>query len=87
MADFHQPRFVTTLHALGRPGQPHALPLVTARTQAQGLTTTLVLPALAEEFDGAALPRILQRLSAAAPVSRMVVVLGHATAGQQAEAA
>jgi glucosyl-3-phosphoglycerate synthase len=87
MADFHQPRFVTTLHALGRPGQPQALPLVTARTRAQGLTTTLVLPALAEEFEGAAFPRILQRLSAASPVSRMIVVLGRATAGQQAQAA
>jgi glucosyl-3-phosphoglycerate synthase len=87
MADFHQPRFVTTLHALGRAGQPQALPLVRARTRAQGLTTTLVLPALAEEFDGTAFPRILQRLSAASPVSRMVVVLGRATAAQQAHAA
>ncbi|HTV02757.1 MAG TPA: hypothetical protein VMF13_19565 [Luteitalea sp.] len=87
MADFHQPRFVTTLHALGQPGQPQALPLVTSRTQELGITTTLVLPALAQEFEGAAFPRILQRLSASAPVSRLVVVLGHATAAQQEKAA
>lgn len=86
MADFHQPRYVTTLHALGPAGHADALRLLMSRARTDDIATTLVLPALAQELDGVAFPRILRRLSSSQAVSRVIVVLGHATPGQQAAA-
>lgn len=88
MADFHQPRFVPTVHRLGRHRLlgAHATDLLLSRAQAAGVSTTLILPALAQELDTAAFPRILRLLSAAPLLGRLIVVLGHATAEQHAAA-
>jgi glucosyl-3-phosphoglycerate synthase len=84
MADFHQPRYVPTLHSLGRHHLlgAHATDQVVTRARTAGVSTTLILPALAQELDTAAFPRILRVLSADPLVGRLMIVLGHASASQ-----
>ena len=85
MADFHQPRFVPTLHALGT--RRIRTDEVAARARALGRSVTLVLPALAAEVDGPAFPRILRMLERTSLVDRLIVVLGRGTAAQERRAA
>lgn len=80
MADFHQPRFVPTLHAIGL--QPPMTEEVAARARARQQAITLVLPALAAEMDGPAFPRILHLLEQTRLVDRVIVVLGPGTPTQ-----
>ncbi len=80
MADFHQPRFVPTVHALGT-HLPSA-ERVAARARARDLSVTLVLPALASELDGPAFPRIVRLLAGHPLLNRVIVVLGHASPEQ-----
>lgn len=89
MADFHQPRFLPTVHRLGRHSLlgAHSTDVFLTRSQAAGLSTTLILPALAQELETTAFPRMVRLLSAAPLVGRVIVVLGHATLEQQSEAA
>lgn len=89
MADFHQPRYLPTVHQLGRHSLlgAHATDVLVTRAQAAGISTTLILPALAQELETTAFPRILRLLSAAPLVGRLMVVLGHATPEQQSAAA
>jgi glucosyl-3-phosphoglycerate synthase len=89
MADFHQPRFLPTVHHLGRHSLlgAHATDLLLTRAHSAGISTTLILPALAQELDTTAFPRMLRLLSAAPLVGRLIVVLGHATPDQQSAAA
>ncbi len=84
MADFHQPRFVPTVHAVA-PDHP-APDRVAALARARGLSVSLVLPALARELDGAAFPRIIRLLARNPLLGRVIVVLGHATADQHRRA-
>ncbi|MCC6162684.1 MAG: hypothetical protein IT182_04975 [Acidobacteria bacterium] len=88
MADFHQPRFLPTIHRLGRPGLigAHTADVHLTRTQASGLSTTLVLPALAQELETTAFPRMLRLLSGTPLIGRVIVVLGHASERQHADA-
>lgn len=84
MADFHQPRFVPTLHALGT--RRIRTDEVAARARALGRSVTLVLPALAAEVDGPAFPRILRLLERTSLVDRLIVVLGRGTPAQERRA-
>lgn len=86
MADFHQPRFVPTVHALGRGCSSLLAARVRARAEMLGRSTTVVLPALAIELEGQALPRIVQQLARMAVPDRVILVLGHATPSQRAAA-
>ena len=81
MADFHQPRFVPTIHALGM--RPLSTDEVAAHARANGQAITLVLPALAAEVDGVAFPRILRSLSGSPLLDRVIVVLGRGTPDQR----
>lgn len=84
MADFHQPRFVPTLHALGT-RRPSTV-AVASRAEALGRSVTLVLPALACEVDGPAFPRILRSLECHPLLDRVILVLGSGTADQERRA-
>jgi glucosyl-3-phosphoglycerate synthase len=84
MADFHQPRFVPTLHAIGQ--QRPKTDEVAARARARQQAITLVLPALAAEVDGPAFPRILHLLEQTRLVDRVIVVLGAGTPTQEQRA-
>ena len=89
MTDFHQPRYVPTVHRLGRHRLlgAHATDRLLTRAHAAGVSTTLILPALAQELETRAFPRILGLLSSSPLVGRVIVVLGHATPAQQEAAA
>ena len=84
MADFHQPRFVPTLHALGT--RRIRTDEVAAKARARGRSVTLVLPALAAEVDGPAFPRILRLLERTSLIDRLIVVLGPGTGAQERRA-
>lgn len=84
MADFHQPRFVPTLHAFG--GRRPRTEEVSARAQALGRSVTLVLPALASEVDGPAFPRMIGLLERNTLLDRVILVLGAGTADQECRA-
>jgi glucosyl-3-phosphoglycerate synthase len=80
MADFHQPRTVTTIHRLGAgdaAGAERALGQWTRRRP-----VGLVLPALYCEFEHPAMVRIARELAEARFLRRVVVVLGQADAAQ-----
>ncbi|MFO7767349.1 MAG: glycosyl transferase [bacterium] len=76
MADFHQSNVISTFHRLGD------LKLSQLEEELEGLSKTrplaLVLPALFREFEGDALPNIVEELKGAAYVDQVVLVLGRA---------
>ena len=84
MSDFSQTGEVATLHRLGnRPVESLESDLsVFSRVQ----PISLVLPALYSEFEGPAMPRILEEVSKVPYLSQVVVALGQADAGQFADA-
>jgi glucosyl-3-phosphoglycerate synthase len=80
MADFHQPRTVTTIHRLNAGGASQM-----ERSLGQWgrqRPVGLVLPALYTEFEHPAMARIARELASARFLKRVVVVLGQADAGQ-----
>src|SRR5712692_213231 len=83
MADFHQTGVVPTLHRLnGRTLESLEDDL---RRFARRQPIALVLPALYSEFEGEAMPRILEEISRVPYLSQVVVSLGLADAAQFAE--
>jgi len=84
MSDFFQTGAVATLHRLGnRPLDSLEKDLVGfSRTQ----PISLVLPALFSEFEGDAMPRILEEVSRVPYLAQVVVTLGRANAEQMKEA-
>lgn len=84
MADFHQPRFVPTLHAIGT--RRIRTEEIAALARERRRSVTLILPALAAEVDGAAFPRILRLLAHTSLLDRLIVVLGAGTEAQERRA-
>ncbi len=84
MSDFHQTGVVATLHRLGA----RSLEALEEdlRKFARRQPIALVLPALYSEFEGEAMPRILDEVSRAPYLSQVVVTLGQANAEQFADA-
>lgn len=84
MSDFHQTGVVATLHWLG------ARSLISLeeslREFAQVQPIALVLPALYSEFEGEAMPRILEEVSCVPYLSQVVITLGRADEHQFREA-
>ncbi len=84
MSDFFQTGVVSTLHRLGdRPLDSLERDLVDF---GQVQPIALVLPALYSEFEGEAMPRILEEVSKVPYLSQVVVTLGQADAKQFADA-
>jgi glucosyl-3-phosphoglycerate synthase len=84
MSDFYQTGVVATLHRLGA----HSLESLEAglRDFVRVQPIALVLPALYSEFEGEAMPRILEEVSHVSYLSQVVVTLGRADAQQFREA-
>jgi glucosyl-3-phosphoglycerate synthase len=84
MSDFYQTGVVATLHRLGA----HSLESLEAglRDFVRLQPIALVLPALYSEFEGEAMPRILEEVSRVSYLSEVVVTLGRADARQFREA-
>jgi len=84
MSDFYQTGVVATLHRLGA----HSLESLEAalRDFVRVQPIALVLPALYSEFEGEAMPRILEEVSRVSYLSQVVVTLGRADAQQFREA-
>jgi glucosyl-3-phosphoglycerate synthase len=84
MADFHQPRTVTTIHRLnaGKGGEMERSLGQWGRRRRVGL----VLPALYTEFEHPAMTRIARELAGARFLRRIVVVLGQADEAQYRKA-
>jgi glucosyl-3-phosphoglycerate synthase len=84
MSDFHQTGVVATMHRLGHRS------LESMESDLKGFARSqpvaLVLPALFSEFEGAAMPRILEEVARVPYLSEVVVTLGRADAEQFAEA-
>lgn len=76
MTDFYQTGIITTLHRLGRPALERLEGELMEHTRARPLT--LVLPALAAEFEGPAMPRIVEELAKVKYVQEIVLILGRA---------
>lgn len=77
MTDFYQTGIITTLHNLGKPS------LERLESELRGFSKTrpiaLVLPALYSEFEGPAMPGIVQELAKVNYLHEIVLVLGKAT--------
>jgi len=84
MSDFYQTGVVATLHRLGA----HSLESLEAglRDFVSVQPIALVLPALYSEFEGEAMPRILEEVSRVSYLSQVVVTLGRADTKQFREA-
>jgi glucosyl-3-phosphoglycerate synthase len=84
MSDFYQTGVVATLHRLGA----HSLESLEAglRDFVRVQPIALVLPALYSEFEGEAMPRILEEVSRVSYLSQVLVTLGRADAKQFREA-
>jgi len=84
MSDFYQTGVVATLHRLGA-GSLESLE-AGLRDFVRVQPIALVLPALYSEFEGEAMPRILEEVSRVSYLSQVVVTLGRADALQFREA-
>jgi glucosyl-3-phosphoglycerate synthase len=77
MSDFHQTGIITTLHQLGKPS------LDRLESELYGFSKTrpvaLVLPALYSEFEGPAMPGIVQELAKVKYLNEIVLVLDKGT--------
>ena len=84
MGDFYQSRTIATFHKLG----DRQLTELEAELEilSKRIHCSLVLPALFSEFEGKALPNIIEHLKSATYVDEIVLVLGRADAGQFAHA-
>ncbi len=77
MSDFYQSGIITTLHTLGKPS-PERLEQE-LREHAKVRPVALVLPALYSEFEGRAMPKIIEELAKVKYVEHIVLVLGRAS--------
>lgn len=84
MADFCQTGLVATLHRLGCRSLDSLESDLSVFARVQPIA--LVLPALYSEFEGPAMPRILEEVSKVPYLSQVVVALGQADARQFADA-
>jgi glucosyl-3-phosphoglycerate synthase len=84
MADFYQTGLVATLHRLGCRSLDSLESDLSVFARVQPIA--LVLPALYSEFEGPAMPRILEEVSKVPYLSQVVVALGSADARQFADA-
>jgi len=84
MGDFYQSRTIATFHKLG----DQRLDDLEAElaSLSERIHSTLVLPALFREFEGPALPNIIEHLKSATYVDEIVLVLGRADTEQFAHA-
>jgi glucosyl-3-phosphoglycerate synthase len=77
MSDFYQTGIITTLHQIGKPS------LDRLESELHGFSKTrpiaLVLPALYSEFDGPAMPGIVQELTKVKYLNEIVLVLDKAS--------
>jgi len=72
MGDFYQVGVFTTFHQLGSEDDLERLEQELV-THGRSRPTALVLPALSSEFDGPALPRIIEELKAVPYLKRVVL--------------
>jgi glucosyl-3-phosphoglycerate synthase len=81
MSDFYQVGVFTTIHNLG---MPEALERLEAELVVHGRTrpTALLLPALYSEFEGPAMPKIIDELARVPYLKRIVVSLDRADRSQ-----
>ncbi|MDH4162642.1 MAG: glycosyl transferase [Nitrospirota bacterium] len=77
MSDFYQTGIITTLHNLGKP----SLERIEGELEQFGKTrpVALVLPSLYSEFEGPAMPRIVEELAKVKYLCEVVLVLDKAT--------
>ena len=84
MSDFYQTGVVATLHRLGNRSLDSLEKDLSGFARSQPIA--LVLPALYSEFEGEAMPRILEEVARVPYLNQVVVTLGGASAEQFAEA-
>ncbi len=77
MSDFYQTGVVTTLHRLGKPSLERIEGELLEYSKARPIA--LVLPALYSEFEGQAMPRIIEELTKVKYLCEITLVLGRAT--------
>jgi len=84
MADFFQTGVITTLHSLGKPSLERLE--TELREHSKTRPIALVLPALYSEFEGPAMPRIIEELAKVKYLEQIVLVLGRASDKEFAQA-
>lgn len=84
MSDFYQTGVVATLHRLAKPGHER-LERELLQYSAQR-SMALVLPALYSEFEGAAMPKIVDELKPVKYLRQIIVTMSGADASQYAQA-
>ena len=77
MADFYQTGIITTLHKLGTSSLERLE--LELQTHVRTRPVTLVLPALYSEFEGKAMPKIVEELAKVKYVQEIVLVLARAS--------
>lgn len=77
MTDFYQTGIITTLHKLGKPTLERVEAELFEYSRTRPLA--LVLPALHSEFEGQAMPKIVEELAKVKYINEIVLVLGRAT--------
>lgn len=77
MTDFYQTGIITTLHQLGKPSLERIESELLGFSKARPIA--LVLPALYSEFEGPAMPGIVQELSKVKYLNEVVLALDQAT--------
>ncbi len=77
MADFYQTGIITTLHKLGRSSLERLE--VELQEHSRMRPVTLVLPALYSEFEGQAMPKIVEELAKVKYLQAIVLILGQAS--------
>lgn len=77
MSDFYQTGIITTLHSLGKPSLERLEQEL--REYSQSRPIALVLPSLYSEFEGPAMPRIIEELAKVNYLKEIVLVLDKGT--------
>ena len=77
MSDFYQTGIITTLHNLGKPSLDRME--AELREYSRARPVALVLPALYSEFEGPAMPRIVEELAKVKYLKEIVLVLDKAS--------
>src|SRR5512135_2114287 len=77
MSDFYQTGIITTLHQLGKPSLERLESELYSYSRTRPVA--LVLPSLYSEFEGPAMPGIIQELSKVRYLNEIVLVLDKAS--------
>jgi glucosyl-3-phosphoglycerate synthase len=77
VSDFYQTGVISTLHKLGRPSLERLEVEILEHSRARPIA--LVLPALYSEFEGPAMPRIVEEIAKVKYLQQVVLVLGRAS--------